>query len=557
MAKLGENNLELVDPTTDRFQIWALKDIYLGVNSTGRYIPNKGDWVYNDETGERWRVQYIDQTTFIAKLSDIVETAVDPVSGADALLLGQHPLSEFDTHRVYVDKSVKPHTLTVDQRMFVGGSMTSYAKIFSGDIFGGNAVEVGAFYDTLGNVISTNIPLELAETYNDRTVHHIKSVMPCKAIKDLNSGEYVTVVFYNDDGGVVRIRRALVVETTLVRKLSADRRIIESIHLESPLLSEADPKLLQYPMHLTVDGFNLFGVVTYTDGSTLRMPVDGTKFKLMGLDGFEATYVSQKAPLVLKYNMSSDEMAMDAKGNADRFKTESYSLVVVKADGKYNVRLYAYPKWIDSVNGYRLEWYLFNLDRGSYAKVTPWVTINENTATFDPTLYNVNQKLSVSIDLNKVNGSFKNYVHNQIIDISLLRQGIDHSGTMWTVGFEPNQSPLFGRENAVSMRFINQNLKYLDLTLGETSFDKWIQRAYYQTRPLYNTETEIEPVKPNMFQILTGGKTYDFRIDQWNSELEINSLMSDSDTLFVVFIKRTADEDLYLSIAGFPIFQKT
>lgn len=557
MTIMGENNLELVPPTTERFEIWGLSDIYLGPNSKGRYIPKVNDRVINNDTDEHFRVVSIDSTTMISRLSPIIKTATDDTTDKDSLLLGKHPLSEFDTHRVYVDKSVKPNTLTVDQRMFVGGSMTTYAKIFTGDIFGGNAVEVGAFFDTLGNIVSTNIPLELAETYEDRTVHHIKSVMPCKAIKDLNSGEYVTVVFYNDDGGVVRIRRALIVETTLVRKLSADRRIIESIHLESPLLSKADPKLIQYPMHLTVDSFNLYGVVTYTDGSTLRMPVDGTKFTLMGLNGFEATYVSQKAPLVLKYNMSSDEMALDAKGNADRFKTESYSLVVVKADGKFNVRLYAYPKWIDEVNGYRLEWFLFNLDRGSYSRVTPWVTINENTATFDPSLYSVNQKLSVSIDLNKVNGSLRNYVHSQIVDVSLLRQGTDHSGTMWTVGFEPNQSPLFGRENAISMQYINQNLKYLDLTLGETTFENWIQRAYYQTRPLYNTEAEIEPVKPNMFLILTGGKTYEYRIEQWNSKIEISSLMENNDTLFVVFIKRTAAKDLYLSIAGFPIFQKS
>ena len=557
MARLGENNLELVEPSSDRFHLWGLPDIYLGANSTGRYIPNVNDWVVNPLTGEQFRVDYVDQSTLIAKLAPVVKTVTDDTSDENTLLLGQLPLSELDTHRVYIDKSVKPHTLTVDQRMFVGGSMTTYAKIFVGDVFGGNTEEVGAFYDPTGNIVSTKIPLELAETYEDRTVHHIKSVMPCKATKDLNTGEYVTIVFYNDDGGPVRIRQALVVETTLVRKLSADRRIIQSIHLESPLLSEADPKLIQYPMHLTVDGFNLHGVVTYTDGSTKRMPVDGTKFQLMGLEGFTATYVSQKAPLVLKYNLSSDEMAMDAKGNADRFKTENYRLITVKSDGKYNVRLYAYPKWIDAVNGYRLEWFLFNLDRTSYQRVTPWVTINENTATFDPTLYNVNQKLSVSIDMSKVNGSFKNYIHSQIIDISLLRQGIDHSGTMWTVGFEPNQSPLFGRENAVSMQFVNQNLKYLDITLGAKNFDDWAQRAYYQTRPLYNTEEEIEPVKPNMFQILTGGRTYEFRIEQWNSKIEINSLMEDSDTLHIVFIKRTAENDLYLSIAGFPIFQKS
>ena len=144
-----------------------------------------------------------------------------------------------------------------------------------------------------------------------------------------------------------------------------------------------------------------------------------------------------------------------------------------------------------------------------------------------------------------------------MIDITLLRPGDDHTGTDWTIGFELSQNPPYGRELAVGMKYINQNLKHLDLSLGETSFAAWLERVFKQSKPLYNPSTELAAPEPNMFLlVLPNGQQYEYKIEQWGSDIVIGTdIIPDSSTIFLVFFKRTPETDFYLSVAGLPVFQ--
>ena len=382
----------------------------------------------------------------------------------------------------------------------------------------------------------------------------MKCVPVCYTSEQLPDGEVVTAVFYSDAGHVVSKRQLLVENTAFIRSSDAGTKYVSDISLESPFLSTSDPTLIQYPLNVPLSGLSLMGRVHYSDGSSLAMPVDGSKFAIFGLENYVATVVGQKLPLVLRYNLSVGEVAYGLSVGSERFISESFKAMTLPANGAYSVKLFGYPVWIDAINGYRLEWFLLNLDRQTVYRATPHVTINANTRAFDPIAYGINQRLSVSVNLQDLNPSYTAYVHTQTTDIVLLGQGTELT-TNWTIAFDPGQNPVFGTNNKAVTTFINQNLMKVRIDLGETVKQTWLERIYYRSLPLFDSNREIRAPEPDYFALYVGNNVIEYPIEQWNSDLVVDRALADTDTLFVKFFKRTVDNDLQLSVIGLPIHQ--
>lgn len=538
------------------WKIWSLAEIYLGHEGLGKYVPNVGDFVWNIETYEEWKVVAVDISTLVPTLIAIKRQTTPGTFDDTDLLLGVGPGTASDTYRCYIDDSVLPHLLVVDVRLQVKASMAQYAIIFKGSEIAGTSKAISAYYDQAGNLLGNKVPLELALVPEGKN-YTIKTVMPCNTTEKLPDNEIVTVVFYNDVGQVVSKRQLLIENTAFIRTTDASQKHITDITLETPFLSTSDPQLIEYPLNVNLSGFNLFGRVHYSDGDSLKMPVDGTKFALFGLQNFVATQIGQRATSVLKYVLSPGEIVYGATTMNGTFMTKEYQLITTKADNAYTVKLFGYPVWIDAVNGYRLEFYLLDLNRALYRKVTPYVSFNPNTPAFKPTEYGISQLISVSLNLRDVDGVYKSYTHTQTFDLVLQRPGSDHTGTIWTIGFEPGQNPPFGRDNWAVMQFINQNLRKLKVGVSATTQTEWLDRMYWQTKPLFNPTVEAQAPTPDWFSLIFDGGELEYRVSQWNDELEINKQLLDSDTLFIKFFKRQNDTDLVLSVSALPIWQES
>lgn len=538
-----------------RFTTWRLQELYLGATADRKYVPNVNDYVVDTDTNAWFIVTDVDPTTLVATFRPIkFGTDAGAFSDTD-LLLGVGPGTQSDTYRAYIDRSVIPHALAVDARLRVNGTAVTSCKIYKGSELQGNSEVISAMYDAGGTLLGQAIPLELVQVPNDVTNVAVKSVPVCYTTEELEDNEIVTAVFMSDTGHVVSKRQLLVENTGFIRTSNASVKYVMGISLESPFLSTADPLLISYPINVPVAAMNLIGVVQYSDGSTTRLPVDGTKFQIFGLDGFVATIVGQKAPAVLKYNLSSDEIAYGTTVAGNRFFSKTYKLQTQRADGIYSVKLFGYPVWVDAINGYRLEWFLYNLDRDVVYRVTPYVQINQNTRAFDPLAFGISQRLSVSLNLKNVNAAYKSYIHTQTIDIVLAQAGDQHVNTAWTVGFEPGQNPPYGRFMSAAMQFINQNLRKVNLAMGETDINVWLQRMYFDSKPLVDTQTESLPPTPTHFALVFGTDSVECPISQWNQDIAISQVLNNNDTLFVKFFKRTPETDIQLATAGLPVWQ--
>lgn len=546
---VGIDNIAPIYNPYDRWQTWNKNEIYTGTVGQGKFVPKIDDVVFEiaGNTIIRYIVRDIDPTTMVANMQQEVHQESDPFTPED-IIFGIGVSTPSETYRVYIDKSVIPYTLTIDSRNKVYGSMSNYCKIFKGTDTSNTGIVISRMYDTSNVLLGENIPLELV-AYDNITNTSIKVVAPAFTNANLTDGEIVTAVVYNAQGGVVSRRQLLVVNTAFIRSPDASKKYITNISLHSPFMSPTNNRLLEYPLNVPLAGLNLTGRVTYSNGSFSEYPVDGTRFTIYGFDGYLATIVGQRLNLVLKYNLQPNEISYNLTSLDNAQISEQYEATTLNVDGSYNLKLYGYPVWLDDVNGYRLEWFLYNLDRNIKYNVTPWVVINTDFRPFNPTLYGTVQTLNVSMNIQNANGSFKNYIHAQTIDIVLNRRGSERPNN-WTVGFTPGQNPRYGVNTFATAHFLGVNQWRVRIDSEAPNFESWLDRTYYATEPLINTSTETEPVVPNWFALVINGTSTDYPISQWNTELVINGTIQNNSTVYVRFFKRTNDTDMELSVAG-------
>lgn len=550
---VGIDGVEPVYEPDARFTTWALQEVYLGQNGAGKYVPKVNDLVVDRDVYKWYKCISIDQSTLVPHLIDAKAPGQnDTLTDLDQFL-GVGPGTVTDTFRAYLNKNVQPHSLTVEQRIYIKGSRSETAKIFRGSDASGNAKVISQIYNQNNEVIGNSIRLELASIDGQNIA--TKSVPTCYTMEDMPNDEIVTLVAYADDGQVVAKCQLLVENTQFVPNADASTKYVVGISLESPFLSQADPSVISFPVNMPLVGLSLIGVVHYSDGSASRMPVDGNRFSIFGFNGFVATQVGQTIPLVLKYLLANNEVAYGVSTTPDRGLVRNYKAITSNRDGMYSPKLFGYPVWIDPINGYRMEWFLYDLDRNLSILATPYVTFTSNSPAFNPTLYGYKQSVIAQVNLKDVNVSSRNIQHVQPIDIILRQQGNART-TNWAIGFDPGQDIFFGdNNNHVASTYVNDNLTKVDITSGETTLEAWLQRMYWLTKPLHDPSRETAAPTPTYFSVGTRDWEVAYPIAQWNQQLTLGHAVANNSTLFIKFFVRTADSDVQLAMAGVPVWQ--
>lgn len=550
---VGIDNVAPVWQPDGRFTVWKLSEVYTGQLGEGKYVPKVEDLVYDPPSKTWYTCVSVDQTTLVARLERADPLKQNQEFSELDIFLGVGPGTITDTFRAYVNKAIFPHSLTIDQRITIKGSRAESVKIFRGNDVEGTAKVISALYNQNGQLTTNNIPLELAAI--DGQNISVKCVPTCYTTEDLPNDEVLVMIAYGDDGQQVAKAEVLVENTQFVPNSDASTKYVTAIELKSPWLAESDPLLLQFPVNVTMSSLSLTGVVHYNDGSKIEMPVDQTKFSIYGFNNFIATVVGQKVPLVLDYQLSNNEVAVGLDTTPKRSIVKDYSAITTNQDGNYTPKLFGYPVWIDALNGYRLEWWLYDLDRDLATLATPFVSFTNESPAFNPVGYGYKQSLKVAVNLKDVNVSSRAINHVQSIDIILRQPGTART-TNWAIGWDPSMETFYGEGNAAKTHFVNDNLTQLDITLGETDFVAWYNRIFTLTKPLFDPRRETEAPDPTHFSVATRDWSADYPIYQWNQVLNVGHAIPNNSTVFIKFFIRSGDGDIQLTCAGLPVYQQ-
>lgn len=541
--------LILHDGETNR--VWNIDDLYTPGKDRG-HVPQIKDLVYDLSDGWR-RVTGVNPDTGIwtsVKWNPIPE---NPDTDVDKLI-GVGPGTVSEHYRVFINDKVTPHVLSVDGGLHIYTESASYVKVFRGTDIGNSGQVISAMYDQQGNFVSENIPLTLA-AMPDRSNVSIKAVASAFTNTKLNDGEIVAVVVYNAEAQPVYVNHLMVKNASIIRTTDASMKYIRELSLESPFLSPTDPSKLVYPINMPVENLNLMGKVTYSDGSTSRLPVDGTKFSIFGLDNFIATIEGMTIPLVLTYHLGDDEYNYIGEPTPERTISKQYSATTGKFDGAFSVKLFAYPVWISQAAGYALEYRLYTGDREDYYNVTNLVQMTSESREFDPILYGVKQKIAVAINLRSVDTRFANYRHVQTFEVTLRARGDDATQDNWTVGFSSNQNPPYGQGMVAAARFINTGNWELDLSCGCQTLEEWLDRVFYRTEPLFDPTMEARAPAPNVFVVQVGNHQIEVPISMWNTLITAHEMPAEGKLIYLHFAKRNSTTDLQLGVSGLIVHQ--
>lgn len=569
LTVVGTDGIVPVHEPNALWKTWLYTEIFFGKNNSpgkGKYVPKVKDRVLEPDTNITYEVIAVDPLTLVPTLRRVRDEAQVDMLHPDDQYLVTGRVSRAETFRAFLDTSVVPFTLTIDSRYTVKGSWNHHFCLFAGNYLTGDGKQISMIFDNRGELLTRNIPLELV-AMPSHTNHAIKAPQPFHTNVEMKDGELVTGVVYDDQGGVVSIRQFVIENTATIRQRDIAEKYVVDITLESPFMSEADPNVLLYPLNTTLNSLNLFGVVHYSDGSTLRLPVDGTKFSVLGLSNYIASIISYPFEFTLKYNLDADEAGISLKpgiglgGMSSRngkFMTRHYSGRVVKPDNMYTVKLFGYPQWNARSQSYTLRWFMMDLTRSGYTDVTAFVQYNSTGAMFNGTSYGLNQRLSVSLNLRDVNKQYKSYIHTQVIDIQLRRPATDKTGYPWSVGFSISQNEYFGIDNWAECTINETDHKRLYIGLHADNKQAWLDRIWKRTLPMYDEFSEGAAPEPDMFKLIipgsTKGQDYTFNINQWNQSLEVDGIFNNTSNVYVVFFKRMPDTDLYTGVSALPIF---
>ena len=529
---------------------WHISEIYTGNAGTGEYVPNIDDMVIDWQAGFK-RVVAVDLTTGISTL-EMWQEPSDNNSGDDVdVILGTGPGEQSESFRAFIDTTTLPFTLAISSFIHVYGSTNSHVKLFKGTEIGEDGVVISAYYDNNGTFLGENLPLESVKA-GSSVSPTIKTPMVGSCNVKLDDGEVVTLVAYTASGKPTCTAKLLVFNTSFIRTTDASLRYVTDIAIKSSYLSDTDTTVLEYPINVPISTVNVKGVVTYSNGDSDEYTIDGDKFSLFGLDSYIATVLGQRVPLVLSYKLSADEYCYTINAGKNGRVTKPYYASSVKVDGTYAVKLFAFPVWVNATQGYRLEYYLYNLDRDEVYYATPYVTYGATSGVFEPMTWGVAQTLNVQIDLNRVNGKFKAYRHAQTFTVTLLKPGTENQDN-WFVEWAQNSGTKYGIGLAATVAQVNANQYTLDIDCGFNSEAEWLSNVYSNLEPLYDSAAEAAPPTPNYMVIVYGNQRIEKPISIWNQKMTMTTTLAQGQNIYLEFIKRTPVTDLKLAVGCLPV----
>jgi hypothetical protein len=435
--------------------------------------------------------------------------------------------------------------------MKVYSSTASFARIYKGTVIDTTTV-ISQRYDNGGNFIGFDVPLQLA-LYNSHDNTAVKYIPTCNTNVELVNGDTCTVVVYDTNGKIVSKVYCIIEETTYIAQAYSEQKYITQISMKSPFNDPTTDSIINYPVNLPIESFSPIGVVHYNDGTTIEYPVDGDRFKLYGLDQFVSSIIGHKVPLVLSYRLATNEGALATINSDGVYVTRPYSLIVSNTNTSYNTKLFVYPYWIDSVNGYGYRAYLMNLDRTILFDVTSKVSLAANSPTFRPTAYGVTQRLIFTLDLSKVSGIFNYFMLVQTVDITLRGSASDTSViNIWeTNNNAPNTNVIYGTN--LRARVDPGSRSKLNIGNNIDTLANFIQQVYANSNPLYNPSTETKAPGPTHIQVTYNNESHTVSIENYNNDIQFDAAIPNLSNITILFIRNIADISMKLSVVEMTV----
>ncbi len=517
------------DLETARTQSFFTKSqIWTGPTGTGRIVPKVDDAVMDWGNRQLYRVQSVDEVTHIAYL--VPENISNGALGGDSVIIGGGFSSALAQRRIFINKVRVPFTMSFDRRIWFAGSMAAYAKVFrGGDVTAGGLV-VSARYDSGGNLISENIPLELINLPDQENLA-MKAPIEAHCSANIANYELLNVVIYSSAGVPQGTYQFVAVISNFISSLERNNKVVRAVELLSDYMSLSDNRLLEYPVGITIQSDALRCRVLYSDGTMIELSIDDDKVQVHGLNDLISSESGRASPLMLAYRLDEDEIAEDTSlPTPDRTVSVPYRARAVTNDNDiiYNVKLFVVPVWITGTSPHwALRYFMYSLERQDIFEVTNYIEVGSSSAAFNGTLYGNMQNLTVVVNLAQVSNRYRFYRHVQPFAITLAGPGSNHTAmNYWSLRYANDIVYGQGKKATVVDDPNNASARRVRVDNGYTILQEWLNDHYYSLIPLVNTNAESTPPAPTDVRIRIG--------ETWQRVISIADILDPIDNIQTV-----------------------
>lgn len=547
------------------FKSWLISEIFVPGGAGGRYVPNINDEVmeWSSSNYLLYRCIDVDYTTGRSTLQLMHETPYSTEINPQDIILSGAPGRPAEAFRAYVDRSVKPATVSIDRRLFVLGTMSRSAKLFKGTSIGATGEVISAMYDQGGTLLGENIPLETVATVKIPAAGSatgidsaVKIVSVGYLVRDVIDNEVITIVFYDDAGNIVQSQSVVVYNTSFARQPDSSKRYVTGIRLASGFLSQGDDTHLIIPRNVTLESVLAMGEVLYSDGTTKTLPVDGARMSIHGLyaNRYLANSDGYRSKIVLMYRLEPGEYLYGATVGEFPHMSKPYTVETTSFEKAFAARLWAYPQWMSATAGYRMRYFLSTLSRDHLYDVTDKVRLGVNSPPFDPMLYGANQHLILTLDMNLVDPIFKSFKFVQPTTVTLYGPGTS-ADTSYTVNYAPGNPTVFGIDLKVLGDYRSAGNWLLNLTQNAGGKEDWLDKMFYSTIPLFNPITELRAPAPTHFNLVINGTRIEVPVNNWSTHLQVAASPLPGEIVFFEWILRDGNGDHLLGVSAVPFYQ--
>lgn len=529
------------------FRLWAISEIYKH-SVQGSYVPNVNDGVWDWDEG-LYKVVFVDIETGESQLERYRAISQNEALSPDDILLGAVPARVSEAYRLYINDHFDPICAAVDSRLIIYGSDNQYIRLFKGFEIGNNGKVISAYYDSNNELKDDKIPLEIVQSVDENN-RCIKTPAIGYVTKGLPDGEAVTAVVYSNTGSVTSINPLLIKNVSFVRRASESNTYITKITIQSPYLVGNSDRL-EVPLHTPLSKLAIDVILHYSSGQQRKIVANDPHISISGLEVFKVSQKNQTIPVIITYRFADNESNYNASADDGTSMSVTYQLTTTPPLSTGVIKLYAIPSWDTSVNGWVLDYYMFNQDGSENKLVTDAVNvIRSDSKAYSPNDYDTVQSLTLTMQVNQVSSIYVDYTHNQTLDVTLLSPRGQYIPS-WSLSYSDDGDGVYGLDQLAHVT-VRDSIVYIDISQGINDVNSWLDVMYMRVYPIVSGVNN-RVVLPTHFKLHYNNEFVMVMVAKYNDPIVFPIEPLSGDTMVLEWVYRSESNDVYLAMTPLTI----
>lgn len=480
--------------------IYSWNELYFpGELADNLVIPAKGSIIVDDRDAENITILYVKsvndiENTFETSPVKTQSLAPDWDSEQETWDISEIDYGNNRLYMYYTRESANANggfKITIDKRIIVPGNDVDVFEIVKVDQEG-NYRPVSMYFDSNGVYAGTRVPF----TEVSANLHVPSSLHSVEPMIDNDVFRLVVYDYAGTQTGEYKLfAKKAIINNTAFEDLMIVGFVLEATQQNANgfyLLPGQDPDALMITPKLVLN-----------DGRTMSLPIDGNLTQLYGLEGFISSSPGQETDILVKYFLHASEQAYGSflnEADGVRYLVAEEKVIVLDIPDSISCKISVVPRYYAINNKYVLTFFLYTHESNTVRDITHLINVDN----FDGDNFTTEQEVTISFDMSVVYEDVtipKDY--NQYLKIKLAPYGTPER---WSIYSAPND--IYGGYGIATpgiprpvITFDADSSRY---SIPATTFDdvdRFLEAFYYKARPLYESSSVSEPIRPTHFTI--------------------------------------------------------